>query len=82
MRFAQNTARDSGNVNGIRDTGFAKIWERYTEVRDADFSGIRNDRPFQSPSFRLLNNAFNAQQERELEDHLEASVCKKGCNIY
>ena len=47
-----------------------------TEVRDAGFSGIRNDRPFQSPSFRPLNNAFNAQQERELEDHLEASVCE------
>ena len=48
-----------------------------TEVRDAGFSGIRNDRPFQSPSFRPLNNAFNAQQERELEGHLEASVCEK-----
>ena len=48
-----------------------------TEIRDAGFSGIRNDRPFQSPSFRPLNNAFNAQQERELEGHLEASVCEK-----
>lgn len=48
-----------------------------TEVRYAGFSRIRNDRPFQSPSFRLLNNAFNAQQERELEDYQEASVCEK-----
>ena len=77
--FAQNTARDLGNVNGIRESqNLGTIYRiSLTEVRDAGFSGIRNDRPFQSPSFRPLNNAFNAQQKRELEDHLEASVCEK-----
>ena len=28
-----NTAQDSRNVNGIQDTGFAKIWERYIGYR-------------------------------------------------
>ena len=78
----QHGIRETLTGYGIRQNLGTIYRISLTEVGDAGFSGIRNDRPFQSPSFRLLNNAFNAQQERELEDHLEASVCKKGCNIY